>query len=43
MIDKAKEILDGAKAKMGDSVKFLEEDLKTYRAGKAKDKRRNCR
>ena len=35
MIDKAKEILDGAKAKMGDSVKFLEEDLKTYRAGKA--------
>lgn len=35
MIDKAKEILDGARAKMGDSVKFLEEDLKTYRAGKA--------
>lgn len=35
MIDKAKEILTSAKAKMGDAVKFLEEDLKTYRAGKA--------
>lgn len=35
MIEKAKEILDGAKAKMSDSVRFLEEDLKTYRAGKA--------
>lgn len=35
MIEKAKEILDGAKAKMSDAVKFLEEDLKTYRAGKA--------
>ena len=35
MIDKAKEILATAKTKMGDAVKFLEEDLKTYRAGKA--------
>lgn len=35
MIDKAKEILASAKTKMGDAVKFLEEDLKTYRAGKA--------
>lgn len=35
MIEKAKEILDGAKEKMSDAVKFLEEDLKTYRAGKA--------
>lgn len=35
MLEKAKEILDGAKAKMNDAVKFLEEDLKTYRAGKA--------
>ena len=30
MIDKAKEILDGAKAKMGDSVKFLEEAIRLY-------------
>ena len=35
MIDKAKEILDGAKGRMAEAVKFLEEDLKTYRAGKA--------
>jgi len=35
MIDKAKEILENVKVKMGDAVKFLEEDLKTYRAGKA--------
>ncbi|MCQ2136315.1 MAG: ribosome recycling factor [Bacteroidales bacterium] len=35
MIEKAKEILSGAKSKMNDAVKFLEEDLKTYRAGKA--------
>ena len=35
MIEKAKEIPDGAKIKMSDAVKFLEEDLKTYRAGKA--------
>ena len=31
----AKPIVDGAKARMADAVKFLEEDLKTYRAGKA--------
>lgn len=31
----AKAIVDGAKAKMADAVKFFEEDLKTYRAGKA--------
>ena len=35
MIDKAKEILSGAQTKMNDAVKFLEEDVKTYRAGKA--------
>lgn len=35
MIDRAKEILAGAKEKMTDAVLFLEEDLKTYRAGKA--------
>lgn len=31
----AKPIIDAAKVKMADAVKFLEEDLKTYRAGKA--------
>ncbi len=35
MIEKAKEILANAKEKMNDAVMFLEEDLKTYRAGKA--------
>lgn len=35
MLEKAKEILDSAKTKMNDAVRFLEEDLKTYRAGKA--------
>ena len=35
MLDRAKEILAGAKDKMQDAVLFLEEDLKTYRAGKA--------
>lgn len=35
MIEKAKQIVDSSKAKMADAVKFLEEDLKTYRAGKA--------
>ena len=35
MIDKAKESVAAAKAKMSDAVKFLEEDVKTYRAGKA--------
>ena len=35
MITRAKEILAGAKEKMSDAVEFLEEDLKTYRAGKA--------
>lgn len=35
MITRAKEILAGAKSKMGDAVAFLEEDRKTYRAGKA--------
>ena len=35
MIDKANEILSGTKTKMNDAVKFLEEDVKTYRAGKA--------
>ena len=31
----AKAILDAVKVKMTDAVRFLEEDLKTYRAGKA--------
>ncbi len=35
MIEKSKELIDGAKAKMAGAVNFLEEDLKTYRAGKA--------
>ncbi len=36
MLDtRAKEILDGADEKMMDAVAFLEEDLKTYRLGKA--------
>ena len=35
MIEKAKEILAGAQEKMQDAVTFLEEDLKTFRAGKA--------
>ncbi len=35
MIDRAKEILASAKGKMNDAINFLEEDLKTYRAGKA--------
>lgn len=35
MIEKAKEVLASTKAKMENSVNFLEEDLKTYRAGKA--------
>ena len=35
MITKAKEILTGAKDKMTSAVNHLEEDLKTYRAGKA--------
>lgn len=35
MITRAKEILAGAKEKMSHSVIHLEEDLKTYRAGKA--------
>lgn len=35
MIEKAKEVIASTKAKMESSVNFLEEDLKTYRAGKA--------
>ncbi|MCR4565613.1 MAG: ribosome recycling factor [Bacteroidales bacterium] len=35
MIEKSDELIKGAKAKMADAVHFLEEDLKTYRAGKA--------
>lgn len=35
MIEKAKEVISGAKSKMCDAVTFLEEELKTYRAGKA--------
>ncbi len=35
MIEKAKELIEGAKTKMAGAVHFLEEDLKTYRAGKA--------
>ena len=35
LTDQAKDILNGAEAKMKDAVRFLEEDLKTYRVGKA--------
>ena len=35
MITKAKEILSGAKDKMSSAVNHLDEELKTYRAGKA--------
>ncbi len=35
MIDKAKEIIAATSQKMADAVEFLDEDLKTYRAGKA--------
>ena len=35
MITKAKEILAGAKDKMAHAVTHLDEELKTYRAGKA--------
>ncbi len=35
MLPKAKEIVDAAALKMQDTVDFLEEDLKTYRVGKA--------
>lgn len=35
MIERAKEILADARSKMDDSALFLEEELKTYRAGKA--------
>ncbi len=35
MIEKSKEIIASAKQKMNDAVQYLEEDLKTYRAGKA--------
>lgn len=35
MLPRAKEIVDSISAKMQDSVDFLEEDLKTYRVGKA--------
>lgn len=35
MLPKAKEIVEAADRKMQDALAFLEEDLKTYRAGKA--------
>ena len=35
MIEKANELMKAAKDKMASAVNFLEEDLKTYRAGKA--------
>ncbi len=35
MLPKAKEIVDAAGLKMQDAVEFLEEDLKSYRVGKA--------
>ena len=35
LTDRAKELVNGAESKMKDTVKFLEEDLKTYRVGKA--------
>ena len=35
MIDKAKAVIDAAREKMQGAVTYLDEDLKTYRAGKA--------
>ncbi len=35
MFDKAKAVMDASKDKMQSAVTYLEEDLKTYRAGKA--------
>ena len=35
LTDRAKEIVNGAESKMQDAIKFLEEDLKNYRVGKA--------
>ena len=35
MIEKAKSVIDAAKDKMQNAVTYLDEDLKTYRAGKA--------
>ena len=35
MIEKAQAVIDAAKEKMQSAVTYLEEDLKTYRAGKA--------
>ncbi|NLX41581.1 MAG: ribosome recycling factor, partial [Bacteroidales bacterium] len=35
MIEKAKEIIASTSQKMAEAVEFLDEDLKTYRAGKA--------
>ena len=35
LTERAKEILNGAEQKMQEAVTFLEEDLKTYRVGKA--------
>lgn len=35
LTDKAKEIVNGIESRMKESVSFLEEDLKTYRVGKA--------
>lgn len=35
MVDNSKEIISAAIAKMSDAVAYLEEDLKSYRAGKA--------
>ena len=35
LTDRAKEIIGGAETKMQSAISFLEEDLKTYRVGKA--------
>ena len=35
MVDNSKEIITAAVTKMSDAVAYLEEDLKSYRAGKA--------
>ncbi|MCF0178197.1 MAG: ribosome recycling factor, partial [Bacteroidales bacterium] len=35
MIEKAKQVLDNLQTKMSDAVRYFEEELKTYRAGKA--------
>ena len=39
MVDNAKDIIASAVKKMSEAVNYLEEDLKTYRAGKVCSRR----